>query len=121
MTIVLFTNDLMFQSRIAAAVRSAGGELMVARSLESLQSRLADREPSMIVFDLSFTGVDLQYTTGAMREQFPNAKQLAYGPHVDVDRLQQATALGIDEVLTRGQFDRDMMVIFSNIAPRPST
>jgi len=120
MTIVLFTNDLMFQSRIAAAVRNAGGELMVARSLDAIQSRLADREPSMIIFDLSFAGIDLQETTTAMREQFPDAKQLAYGPHVDVDRLQQATALGIDDVLTRGQFDRDMMTIFSNIIPRSS-
>jgi hypothetical protein len=56
-----------------------------------------------------------------MRERFPDAKQLAYGPHVDVERLQQATVLGIDEVLTRGQFDRDMTTIFSNITPRPST
>lgn len=121
MTIVLFTNDLMFQSRIAAAVRNAGGELMVARSLESLPSRLADREPLMIVFDLSFAGIDLPATTAAMRERFPDAKQLAYGPHVDVERLQQATVLGIDEVLTRGQFDRGMTTIFSNITPRPST
>ena len=121
MIIVLFTNDLMFQSRIAAAARNVGGELMVARSLESIQSRLTDREPSLIVFDLSFAGIDLQETTATMRERFPNAKQLAYGPHVDVDRLQQATALGIDEVLTRGQFDRNMTAIFSNITPRPST
>lgn len=120
MTIVLFTNDLMFQSRIAATVRSSGGELIVVRSLETLHSRLADRKPAMVVFDLSFAGLELEQTAASMREHFPDARQIAYGPHVDVERLQHAAALGIDEVLTRGMFDRDMAAIFSNIIPRPS-
>ena len=113
MTIVLFTNDLMFQSRIASVVRNAGGDLLVARDLDTLASRLQpDQTPTSIVYDLSLSGLDLDGTVASMRALYPEAKQIAYGPHVDVLKLQHASALGIDEVLTRGQFDRNMASFF---------
>jgi DNA-binding NarL/FixJ family response regulator len=110
MIIALFTNDLMFQSRIASVVRNSGGNLIVARDLDTLASRLqTGLAPSSVVFDLSVPGLDLDRIATALRERYPEAKQIAYGPHVDVERLQHAKAIGIDEVLTRGQFDRDMV------------
>ncbi|MCU0708529.1 MAG: hypothetical protein MUF23_09575 [Pirellula sp.] len=118
MTIVLFTNDLMFQSRIASVVRGMGNELIVARSVEALKDKLpAPNEPSLAVFDLSFRSLDLEATIPQLRQDYPTTRLVAYGPHVDVDRLQQAVELGIDEVMTRGQFDRDMASIL-DASPR---
>lgn len=114
MTIVLFTNDLMFQSRIASVVRNSGGNFIVARDLDSLASRLqTGLVPTSVVFDLSVPGLELERIATDLRERYPQAKQIAYGPHVDVERLQHARAIGIDEVLTRGQFDREMASFLS--------
>lgn len=114
MIVVLFTNDLMFQSRIASVVRNAGHSLIVARNLDAIQSRLtADCPPSLAVFDLSLRELDLGGTVEFMRSHYPSTKLLAYGAHVDVDALQRASDLGIDEVMTRGQFDRQMAMVLS--------
>lgn len=118
MTIVLFTNDLMFQSRIASVVRSLGSDLIVTRSIEALKDKLPpSTQPSLAVFDLSFRGLDLESTIPQLRMDYPATKLIAYGPHVDVERLQQATDLGVDEVMTRGQFDRNMASIL-DASPR---
>jgi hypothetical protein len=41
---------------------------------------------------------------------------LGYGAHVLADRLDEASHLGLDAVMTRGQFDRDMVRILHSIA-----
>lgn len=125
MTIVLFTNDLMFQSRIASVVRAAGHSLVVARNVESLQQQvlqqpsLQESSPGIIVLDLAFRGLDLEGVVALARERYPSAKLVAYGPHVDVEGLQRAAALGIDEVLTRGQFDRNMATVLCSHDGQP--
>jgi DNA-binding NarL/FixJ family response regulator len=112
--IVLFTNDLMFQSRIGSIVKASGRELVVARDAESMKSRLATAEsPCMVVFDLTFRGLDLPNAVAQIQSEFPQAKLIAYGPHVDVSGLEGAREAGIDHVFTRGQFERDMATILS--------
>lgn len=108
MNIALFTNDLMFQSRISQAVRADGNQLLVARSLDPLKERLGDQPLHSAILDLSFRSLDLAATVGALKAAYPTMVTIAYGPHVDTDALQAARAAGVDHVLTRGQFDRDM-------------
>ena len=107
--IVLFTNDLMFQSRVGATVRAAGNELIVVRSIDMLRERWTEATPpAWIVLDLSFRNLDLESTVSAIQTEYPETQTLAYGAHVDIDALENARRLGIHHVLTRGQFDRDM-------------
>lgn len=121
MIVVLFTKDLMFQSRIASVVRNAGNSLLVVPSLEALQNRLtSDRPPSLAVFDLSLRELDLAGAVQDLRSHYPAIKLLAYGAHVDVDALQRASDLGIDEVMTRGQFDRQMAMVLAMSHPNSS-
>lgn len=121
MTVVLFTNDLMFQSRIASVVRNAGNSLIVVRNLDALQSRLAADTPlTLAVFDLSLRELDLGGAVEFLRSHYPSTKLLAYGAHVDVDALQRASDLGIDEVMTRGQFDRQMAMVLAISDPNSS-
>ena len=118
MTIVFFSNDLMFQSRMKSVVERAGIQLIVARKHDGFQSKLSEGEaPSLAVFDLSFRGINLESAVAHLREQYPAMKLIAYGPHVDVDALQQASDLGIDEVMTRGQFDRNLSAVLIPSSP----
>lgn len=108
MNLALFTNDLMFQSRISQAVRADGNQLFVARTLEQLQERLGEQPLHRAIFDLSFRSLDLGAVVGALKSSHPELVSVAYGPHVDTEVLHAARQVGIDHVLTRGQFDRDM-------------
>jgi DNA-binding NarL/FixJ family response regulator len=109
MKIALFSNDLMFQSRISATAKSQGSELVVARSWEMLRSKLsAEDSLDLAIFDLSFRSLELNETVRLVKQDYPKSSTLAYGPHVDTESLRSAAQIGIDHVLTRGQFERDM-------------
>jgi CheY-like chemotaxis protein len=109
MIIVLVSSDLMFQSRISSVTRSAGDELVAVRSVAAILERVdPTKPPSSIVFDLTVRGIDLATDVPSIKAAFPGARLIAYGPHVDGDALQMARDSGIDLVMTRGQFDRDM-------------
>jgi hypothetical protein len=110
-------NDLMFQSRISSACKSAGLGLKLLRnpegfSLEAYQGNL----PILVIIDLGLADLDLEGLLAKIRPVLPNAKWLGYGAHVLADRLQEASNLGLDAVMTRGQFDRDMVRVLQSIA-----
>ena len=66
-------------------------------------------------------GDDLEALVKALRGHAPFAKILAFGPHVDEQRLDKARAAGCDKVLTRGQLVRDLpggSVVLINLAGR---
>ncbi|AMV31174.1 hypothetical protein VN12_03585 [Pirellula sp. SH-Sr6A] len=112
--VVMLTNDLMFQSRVSGAVKAASRSLVADRSVEKLVERCADSVSVKLAFvDLSLLSIELETAIPLLKNRFPNAKVIAFGPHVDIQRLHDAEASGADEVMTRGQFDRDLNSIVS--------
>lgn len=110
--ILLFTTDLMFQSRISGTARTLGKECLVDRSIERFSERVA--EPSsvnLVLIDLTLRTLELAQLIPQLHQSFTNCKVLAFGPHVDVERLTLAQESGADAVMTRGQFDRDLVAI----------
>ncbi|MFN7292181.1 MAG: hypothetical protein ACK5YR_09165 [Pirellula sp.] len=106
--IVLLTNDLMFQSKVSGAVRNAGKQLVVDRSVERIIERTDANAVKLILIDLSLQTLELESAVKSLRDEFGNASIMAFGAHVDVARLEEAKRAGADSVLTRGQFDRDL-------------
>ncbi|MDV6031024.1 MAG: histidine kinase [Phycisphaera sp. RhM] len=99
----------MFASRVRAAAEAEGLEFQLAASLP-------DRG------DIRYVIVDLATRSGAVEglmercgQVCPDAKVLAYGPHVQVARLDKAKQAGIPVVVTRGQFDRSLGTLFGNV------
>jgi DNA-binding NarL/FixJ family response regulator len=115
-TALFVGNDLMFQSKIASACRSAGLALKVQRSPESFNpENYQDNLPILVIVDLGLANLDLEALLAKIRPAMPLAKWLGYGAHVLADRLEDANQLGLDAVLTRGQFDRDMVRILQSV------
>jgi DNA-binding NarL/FixJ family response regulator len=119
---VLFIgNDLMFQSKISSACRQSGMSLGVIRNPKdlggaSISGASISGAPRLIVVDLGLANLDLAEVLASGRQIWPTAKWLGYGAHVQADRLDVAKELGLDVVLTRGQFDRDMVRVLQGFA-----
>ena len=110
--ILLLSSDLMFQSRISSAARAAGKECVVDRSVVKLIERVTEPGAvSLVLVDLTLRTVDLTREIPLLHQTFSNCKIMAYGPHVDVERLALAEEAGADAVVTRGQMDRDLVAI----------
>ena len=141
-SVLFIGNDLMFQSKISSACRQAGMSLGVIRNPKVLggvsisgasisgdsisgdsisgdsTGGSADEAgvPRFIVVDLGLANLDLAEVLASGRQIWPTTKWLGYGAHVQADRLDSATELGLDVVLTRGQFDRDMVRVLQGFA-----
>jgi DNA-binding NarL/FixJ family response regulator len=119
---VLFIgNDLMFQSKISSACRQSGMSLGVIRNPKvlggaSTSGASISGAPRLFVVDLGLANLDLAEVLASGRQIWPTTKWLGYGAHVQAERLDVATELGLDAVLTRGQFDRDMVRVLQGFA-----
>ena len=111
MSIVAFlTSDLLFQSRVASVAKNAGVQLFADRTPEKLIAKLVDGQSvQLIIFDLILETGDLVEALNSVKAHCPAARSVAYGPHVHEARLQRAVEAGFDQVLTRGQFDHQMV------------
>ena len=107
MATLLLTSDLMFASKASAAAARTGGQLQTAMSPAALVDK-ATGGPSLIVLDLTMAALNLADVVPQLRTAAPGATIIAYGPHVQEDRLAAAQAAGCDQVLTRGQWNAQM-------------
>ena len=120
-SVLFIGNDLMFQSKISSACKQSGMSLGVIRNPKVLGGASVGAPsiagvPRLIVVDLGLANLDLEEVLATGRRIWPTSKWLGYGAHVQADRLDTATELGLDVVLTRGQFDRDMVRVLQGFA-----
>ncbi|MGE0042256.1 MAG: response regulator [Vicinamibacterales bacterium] len=119
--ILALVDDLMFRSKISAAAKGTGAALGVATSPEALLERAAAERPSVILVDL-----DGQRTEPleALRRLAADARlsdipTLGFVSHVHGDRIQEARALGIGEVMARGAFSANLPAILGSYEAGP--
>ena len=101
------TKDLFFASRITAAARGMGAAMHVAPSVEELKAAPVDDDCRLVLLDLDTPAVDPVAVVAEARSRGDaGLPVIAFGSHVHEARLEAARQAGCDQVLTRGQFDR---------------
>lgn len=109
-SVMMLSGDLLFCSRVKVAAAATGRAFRMG-------GQLPDEDTDSIAFvvlDLSTRSGLTNKLVELCREKCPNAKLIAYGPHVDVDKLHAARTAGIEMVLSNGQFSSQMQVIFDS-------
>lgn len=110
---LLASSDLIFLSRIAQVAQSLGSEVQSLSSLEHLQGLEAQAPPRFLFLDLSLDATPAAWVDTA-RAQFPQLCIVAFGAHVDHERLDEARRAGCDLVLTRSQFVTQLPELLSS-------
>jgi len=88
-------------------------------SLAADQSVLADKiaaDCRLALVDLSLDRLNLPAAVRAIKAGAPQARVVAYGPHVDEAALADAQEAGCDQVLTRGQFNQQYANLLASVA-----
>ena len=106
MPVYYLTGDLLFSSRVSGAAANLGVDLQIVVSVTQLLQRAA-ADCKLVLIDLTLSSLELDAAVQAVRERMPQARIVAYGPHVQEALLTAAAAAGCDEVMSRGQFDRE--------------
>ena len=90
----------MFLSKVTGTASQLGVRIESVGAVDQLLSRAPSVR--LIIVDLGLNEVDLQSLIAGLPD--PRAMTIAFGAHVDVDRLAAAQAAGFDLVLPRSKF-----------------
>ena len=97
-SILIFVRDLMFSTRIVEAAKAAGAGYRVIRKAELLAN---ESGAGVLFVDLDQDGaID---AAGAWRAR-TGGRAIGFVSHVNADAFGRARAVGIDQILSRGQF-----------------
>ena len=110
MTVLFLTKDLFFIPPLKSALTAGGMELRVAPSVASPKLAELDHEAvAVCVIDLSgLPAAEVGGAVQSLRERFRQAQVVAFGPHVQEQRLEAARQAGCDQVLSRGQLTQQI-------------
>lgn len=106
--VVLISRNLFGTSRISGVVRGYDLGINVVRDVEQLADVVSD-QLLVVLVDLD-EPIDL---VGVSAQLGDDVERIAYGPHVDSEKLQAAADAGW-QVLTRGQFDAELPTLAKN-------
>lgn len=106
---VMLTGDLLWSSKISVAASQQGKSLAIAYNLDALCEKVAASPQDLVLLDLNTPGLAPAAVLARLRE-LPNKPQaiVAFGPHVEEQRLVLAAESGCDLVLTNGQFHQNL-------------
>lgn len=95
--VVVLADDLIWSTRLVAAIRTAGGEPVAVRTLRSLEAALRVDEDAAVIVDLTaraYDGVEAVAAAVAI-----GASVLAVGQHDDLALRRRALAAGARRVV----------------------
>jgi len=105
--ILCVMDDLLFSVKISTAAKSLGGvDLFFERSPEMVLTRIREKLPSLVIFDLNSARMNPMHAIGVMKADaaLQGIKTLGFVSHVDSEAIAAARAAGIDQVLARSAF-----------------
>ncbi len=110
----MISTDLMAISKVSAAAGLAGLEVPSASANVAID-KVAEIDAQLILIDLTTPITDIEFLVSQLRNRAPNAKILAFGPHVHETKLAAAEAAGCDRVMPRGAFHKQLDTLLANL------
>ncbi len=114
---VLAVPELLFQSRIEAALRGRGLDVRVPASQAACLDALAGGA-TLAVIDLQAEGLDARAIIGPAKRA--GACVLAFGRHTDAAALRAARDAGADVVVARSQLAEELPALLDRLLSEPA-
>jgi DNA-binding NarL/FixJ family response regulator len=114
--IVCVIDDLMFSIKISSAAKTIGGiDLFFERSPDMVLSRIREKRPSLVIFDLNSARMNPLDALAAIKAdpELSGIRTLGFVSHVDAETIAAARAAGIDQVLARSAFAAQLPAILT--------
>ncbi len=111
-------DDFMFSSKISAAAKGVGADLVFVRNPDDILPRVRELKPALVVLDLNAARLQPLKAIAAIRaDPDTNAvRTVGYVSHVQTDVIRAARQAGCDEVLPRSAFSERLGEILSTPA-----
>jgi PleD family two-component response regulator len=113
--ILAILDDLLFSSKIRAAAKGLGVEVVFARSAEAALVEARKAAPSLVILDLNGLRTDPLLAVSALKSDAALASipTVGFVSHVQGDLIRSARDAGVDEVFARSAFSAQLGAILS--------
>lgn len=108
--ILLVAHDLMWLSKVRSAAEASGRAVRVPQDLDALRTLIAEGVADRVLVDLHHPRIDPLAAIAAAKEA-DGVRVVAYGSHVDVERLQAALQAGADAAMPNSEMQRRLPAI----------
>jgi PleD family two-component response regulator len=104
--ILAAVEDLMFASKIAAAAKQLGVQVVFARTSDEVLQQVRTLRPRLVIFDLNGRRTEPLATVAAIKSDVDLAKirTIGFVSHVQAELIESARQAGVDEVMARSAF-----------------
>lgn len=108
--LLLVADDLFFSSRIESAAKALGAKLTKVRKLEELRGRIERTAPDLAIMDLASKTIDVERAFAEIRSSAGGEGVFCVGylPHVERELAEGFRKKGVDLVVARSRFSREM-------------
>ncbi len=118
--VLLIANDLVFGTKVSGTAAEVGLQSVVLPDVDAAIEALGvDEAPSTlaVIVDLfSSRGSDASGLKRLRAHCRSAARLIAYGPHVETERLDAAREAGCDEVMPRSKFSRILAELLRDLS-----
>jgi CheY-like chemotaxis protein len=108
--VVAVVDDLFFAARIRATGEQVGVTVEVARDADALVAKARQDPPALVILDLQAQRLDPLALVARLKAdaQLRAVPLVGFLSHVEVELQQRARATGIDRVLPRSAFTKQL-------------
>lgn len=119
--ILALVDDLLFSSKIRGALQPSGLPVQFVRQRDAAITAVRDNRPALVILDLDRSTLD---PIGVIRElktdpTLRDLRVVGFVSHVNADRIAEARAAGIDQVLARSAFFQSLPQMAASLAGSP--
>ncbi len=111
--VIAIVDDMFFASKIRATAEALGVEISFPRSKEAAMMKARELKPSQILIDLHNQRFDPVEFVSDLKtdDELKQIPTLGFFSHVQVELQRSASAAGIDRVIPRSVFAKDLAAI----------
>ena len=103
--VLAVVDDLLFSSKIRAVAAGANETVTFVRNRDRVKEACLQHQPRLVLIDLDRDGLNPIETIAMIRQlSAPGPRIVAFGAHVNVDRLSAAREAGADQAMARSAF-----------------
>lgn len=105
--IVVLCSDMLFLSKITGTAKELGFTFCTALSCKKAVASIQKGARQLLLIDLNQPNLDWDLLE-SIHQQNNSLTSIAFGPHVDTERLSKARTAGCTYVMPRSQFSAQL-------------
>lgn len=103
--VLAVVDDLLFSSRIRAVAAGANEPVAFVRNRDRVKEACVEHQPRLVLIDLDRDSLNpIETITMIRRMSASGPRIVAFGAHVNVERLKAAREAGADQAMARSAF-----------------